>query len=375
MIRKRNIYYYLHLVHGLLIFALLVTGAVLYVPFLRIYFVEYRWTIRTLHTIGGILYFIFILFILPILISYLRKNRLWQKTFHVCLHYFLGIGWFASGIYLWINDPTYLGIRQQTLLIHDVLTLFVIPWILLHITLWYIRKKRKGKQKNSRIHDHDAGDRRQLMTRRDVLILFIGGVASLILGGMIRWYQPISTQFLASLSEAKKRGYFRIYSLRNDPPAYDPATWRLSVDGLVQKSAEWTWEDLMKLPKQKFTYDFHCVTGWSVLGVEWEGIPFQALVKSVKPKQEAIYVKMYSADKLYTETYKLSQLMEENALLTYKLDGKALIQNQGAPLRLFHPAMYGYKAIKWINRIEFTSERGLGYWEEKEGYDIDGYLV
>jgi hypothetical protein len=369
MAKKQTIYYYLHLIHGLFILTLLLTGAVLYVPSFRIFFVEYRWAIRGFHSVLGILYFIFILALIPYLITYLRRNRFWQKTFHICLQFSLGLGWAASGIYLWINNTTYLGIRELSLAVHDVLTLFIIPWTLGHIMIWYLRKKGKGKRIVSK--DRDRGI---LISRRDVLILFSGAMVSLLLGGVFRWYRPISDRFLTSLSEVKRRGYFRIYSVRSDPPIYDPTTWSLLVNGLVQKPMEWLWEDLMKLPKQTFTHDFHCVTGWSVLGVEWEGIPFQELVKSAGPKQEGIYVKMYSSDKIYTETYELSQLLEQNVILAYKLDGKLLIPNQGAPLRLFHPAMHGFKSIKWLHHIEFTAERGLGYWEEKEGYDLNGYI-
>ncbi|MCY9667817.1 molybdopterin-dependent oxidoreductase [Paenibacillus alginolyticus] len=375
MVKKRSFYYYLHFVHGLMILILLVSGTVLYVPTLRIYFVEYRWTIREVHSILGILYFIFILSIIPHLVHYLRRNRFWKKTFHICLQYSLGLGWAASGIYLWINNTAYLRIRQVSLDVHDLLALFIIPWTFGHIMLWYFRKKGEGKRIVRRKRSGDDRDRGILYSRRDVVILFCGGMASILLGGLFRWYQPISTHFLAGLSDIKRRGYFRIYSVRNDPPAFDKTTWRLLVTGLIENPLEWTWDDLMKLPKHTFTHDFHCVTGWSVLGVEWEGISFQELVNSLEPRQEGIYVKMHSADKIYTETYLLSQLMEQNVILAYKIDGKELIGNQGAPLRLFHPAMHGYKSIKWLDHIEFTIERGLGYWEEKEGYDINGYIV
>jgi hypothetical protein len=371
---KKKLYFYLHLIHGLFVLTLLLTGAFLYVPFLRISMVEYRYTIREFHSILGIVYFVFILAVIPYMAGYLRRHRFWQKTFHVCLQYSLGIGWAASGIFLWINNTNYLGIRQTSIGVHDVLSLFIVPWTLGHIGLWYLRKKGIKKRTHSRDQVHSTRDRGIIISRRDVLLLFAGAILSLLAGGLFRWYRPISDHFLAGLNEVKKRGYFRNYSLRNDPPVFDPAAWSLKADGLVEKPTAWTWEELMKLPKQTLTDDFHCVTGWSVLGVEWEGIPFREVVKAVGPRQEGIYVKMYSADQLYSETYQLKQLLEQNVILAYQLDGKALIPTQGAPLRLYHPSMYGYKSIKWLQRMEFTDARGLGYWEEKEGYDLDGYL-
>ena len=35
--------------------------------------------------------------------------------------------------------------------------------------------------------------------------------------------------------------------------------------------------------------------------------------------------------------------------------------------------MYGYKSIKWLERIEATDEVVPGYWEDR-GYDVDGWV-
>jgi sulfoxide reductase catalytic subunit YedY len=33
--------------------------------------------------------------------------------------------------------------------------------------------------------------------------------------------------------------------------------------------------------------------------------------------------------------------------------------------------MFGYKSVKWVNRITITPMQDVGYWEEA-GYNIDG---
>jgi DMSO/TMAO reductase YedYZ molybdopterin-dependent catalytic subunit len=35
--------------------------------------------------------------------------------------------------------------------------------------------------------------------------------------------------------------------------------------------------------------------------------------------------------------------------------------------------MYGYKSIKWLDRIEVVDHVIPGYWEEN-GYDVDGWV-
>jgi hypothetical protein len=371
-VKKQRIYYYLHLCHGLLILFLLLTGAVLYFPSLRTFFHEIRWEMRQLHAIVGVLYFLLILVSLPYLISYLRGVKIWTKTFHVCLQITLAIGWTSTGIFLWINQTMYLGLRQTSIVIHDILSLFIVPWVISHISLWYFRKKGYFRK---RVQVQSGRDRGWLISRRDVLVLFSGALITLTLGALVRWYQPLSERFLTTLDQVKKRGYFRIYSVRSDDPVFDPLTWRLVVDGFVKEPVEFGFDELKSMPQVNFAHDFHCVTGWSVLGVSWRGVTFQQIVEAVKPTPEGVYVKMYSSDKIYTETFELSQLLQQNVILAHELDGKPLIQSQGAPLRLFHPDMYGYKSIKWVERIEFTNVRDQGYWEEKEGYDLDGYIT
>ena len=60
-------------------------------------------------------------------------------------------------------------------------------------------------------------------------------------------------------------------------------------------------------------------------------------------------------------------------LLAYGMDGKPLSRPHGAPVRLVMPQMYGYKSVKWVERIEVQAEAEPGYWEQ-HGYDSDAWL-
>jgi DMSO/TMAO reductase YedYZ molybdopterin-dependent catalytic subunit len=79
----------------------------------------------------------------------------------------------------------------------------------------------------------------------------------------------------------------------------------------------------------------------------------------------------YSLGGVYTESLTLSEASEEQTLLAYGLYGKELLPQQGYPLRVIIPRMFGYKGAKWLYRIEFTDRRHLGYWEQY-GYHVDG---
>jgi DMSO/TMAO reductase YedYZ molybdopterin-dependent catalytic subunit len=143
-------------------------------------------------------------------------------------------------------------------------------------------------------------------------------------------------------------------------------TWHLEVYGEVEKPTTFRFEELKTEPSVVSVSDFHCVEGWSILNNKWEGIPFKAIAEIVKPKGNAIYV-TFECDDDYTTSIPLSELLEDNVLLAYKLNDKPLPPERGGPLRLIIPSKYAYKSPKWIRKIKFTSKHELGYWESR-GY-------
>ncbi len=60
-------------------------------------------------------------------------------------------------------------------------------------------------------------------------------------------------------------------------------------------------------------------------------------------------------------------------LAAYRLDGSTLSQAHGGPVRLYVAPMYGYKSLKWLDRIEVVDRVEPGYWEVR-GYDVDAWV-
>jgi DMSO/TMAO reductase YedYZ molybdopterin-dependent catalytic subunit len=54
--------------------------------------------------------------------------------------------------------------------------------------------------------------------------------------------------------------------------------WTLQLDGLVDTPRTWTWDEFLALPRETFTTDIHCVTKWSKLDTEWEGVSLDMLL-------------------------------------------------------------------------------------------------
>src|SRR6266511_4391531 len=70
-------------------------------------------------------------------------------------------------------------------------------------------------------------------------------------------------------------------------PRVDLNAWRLRLFGLVDKEVEFSWEQFTLLPTITVHCDVHCVTSWSRMDNDFEGVAFLELMKHVKPLPEA----------------------------------------------------------------------------------------
>ncbi|HEY2803684.1 MAG TPA: molybdopterin-dependent oxidoreductase, partial [Actinomycetota bacterium] len=70
-------------------------------------------------------------------------------------------------------------------------------------------------------------------------------------------------------------------------PHFDESTWDLRVYGLVENEYTLSYSELKALPKANIPADMHCVTGWTTLDNDWQGIPFRVLAEKAGPKPEA----------------------------------------------------------------------------------------
>jgi DMSO/TMAO reductase YedYZ molybdopterin-dependent catalytic subunit len=142
-------------------------------------------------------------------------------------------------------------------------------------------------------------------------------------------------------------------------PKFDPKTWDLTVEGLVENPLKLTCEEFLKLPKTASVSDFHCVTGWSRLDNAWEGATFKTVAELVKPLKEAKYVTIM-AEASYSTSLPLEDMLGHDVLLAYTLDGKPLESEHGGPLRLVVPKKYAYKKCKVGKKAEVHSAAGTG---------------
>ena len=149
-------------------------------------------------------------------------------------------------------------------------------------------------------------------------------------------------------------------------PKFDPQSWRLAFDGLVDNPYELTWDELRSEPTEEWRGDIHCVTRWTKKATIWRGVPFKRLVERARPKPEAKFV-LQHADNAYTTNLPLEAMLGDDVLVAYEFDGTALEPIHGGPVRMLVPKLYFWKSAKWLKRFEFLAEDRKGFWEMR-GY-------
>ncbi len=220
--------------------------------------------------------------------------------------------------------------------------------------------------------------------RRALLGMLGLGAVGILWGAKIqdaldRLLQPITLHDSTGLTSfLPTAGRFRIYSVTGGLPSRSEAAYRLTVDGLVDRPTTFDLSDIrVKLPQTQLTRDFQCVTGWRVPEVHWQGVALPALLDAVGAQNAATHVRFRSFDGVYTETLTMVQARRTDVLVAHEMLGRPVTREHGGPVRLYVAPMYGYKSLKWLDRIEVVrnldGDRDPGYWE-RLGYDTDGWV-
>lgn len=166
---------------------------------------------------------------------------------------------------------------------------------------------------------------------------------------------------------------WRYYSVTGAVAPRDPASYSLTVSGLVDRPRTYSYADLQALEQTSFTDTFQCVTGWRVPDVPWSGVRVSDLLASGRPRPEAVGVRYRSFDGTYSVNMTLEQARAEDVIVVLSMYGKPVTHHHGGPVRIYSGSMYGYKSTKWLSEIEVTPDNRPGYWEDR-GYPLNGII-
>jgi DMSO/TMAO reductase YedYZ molybdopterin-dependent catalytic subunit len=145
------------------------------------------------------------------------------------------------------------------------------------------------------------------------------------------------------------------------PTPHTPlADWTFSIDGAVDASVSWSWDELVALPSEAVTRDIHCVTKWSRLDTTWRGVSVDTLLDGVETSVE--YLTAWS-DGGYTTNLALDDVTDGRAWVAYEYEDEPLDPEHGGPARLLVPHLYLWKSAKWVRGLTLTADDEPGFWE------------
>jgi sulfoxide reductase catalytic subunit YedY len=188
---------------------------------------------------------------------------------------------------------------------------------------------------------------------------------------------------LTPLKDVTTYNNFYEFGLGKDDPAENahtlkPRPWTVMCDGECAKPQRLDIDQLLKLfPLEERIYRMRCVEAWSMV-IPWIGFPLGQLIKRLEPTSKAKYVafttlhdtaqmpgqKRSVLDWPYVEGLRIDEAMHPLALIAVGLYGKALYNQNGAPLRLVVPWKYGFKGIKSIVHIKLTEKEPPTSWSQ-----------
>jgi DMSO/TMAO reductase YedYZ molybdopterin-dependent catalytic subunit len=181
-------------------------------------------------------------------------------------------------------------------------------------------------------------------------------------------------------------------------PTVDADTWRLRIDGLVERPLSLELQDISRLPSETRVVTLECagngrhtldppVPGepWrygAVSTAEWTGTPLTEILDRVGVMPAATTLVFRGVDHGSVEgrpgavhferSLPLDTSRQAQALLAYAMNGEPLPLQHGYPLRLVVPGWYGVASVKWLTTIDVTDSPFDGYFQaDKYWYETD----
>jgi DMSO/TMAO reductase YedYZ molybdopterin-dependent catalytic subunit len=148
-------------------------------------------------------------------------------------------------------------------------------------------------------------------------------------------------------------------------PDINKTNWKLRVYGLIENELNLDWDAFQALPQSTDVSDFHCVTRWTRLDMDWVGVKAQEILM-MAPLENAKYVTLHGYDG-YTTNLPLEALLDDDVMIAHSVLGYPLTTAHGGPVRMIVPKRYAWKGAKWLKAIELHEHDRRGFWEVR-GY-------
>ena len=192
-----------------------------------------------------------------------------------------------------------------------------------------------------------------------------------------------------------------LFYVRNhwaDIPEIDAESYRLAVDGQVERPLSLSFQDLLDMPQKRFQVTFECcgnspvpdywgkvtrtssvmeqIKGHGIMGnAEWAGVSLADVLQRAGVKDSAVEVMFEGADHgpdetvgdppevTYERSLPIAKATHADTLLAYQMNGEPLPAIHGFPLRLLVSGWYGMNSVKWLVGIHVLDHVFDGFYQ------------
>jgi len=254
----------------------------------------------------------------------------------------------------------------------------------------------------------------QQLTRRYLIGLGITGAAALVCGRRASAADAPSALLAAEVAKLKyltEPDAFGTVERGNPLPYKQPLeklreigltrdTWKLEVVADPAAPAKLgaplskelgtalDWDGLMRLAERhavRYLKIMTCNNGGSPLGMGlWEGVPLRTIVWLTRPESDCrrvFYDGAHNDDpqQLFRSSLPIGRVLEDPpglqpVIVCYKLNGEFLSGKRGGPVRMIVPEAYGFKSVKWLQRVVLTNAPYANDTYANGNNDVDSYM-
>ncbi|MDB4069797.1 protein-methionine-sulfoxide reductase catalytic subunit MsrP [Candidatus Pelagibacter sp.] len=224
----------------------------------------------------------------------------------------------------------------------------------------------------------------QIYNKRRKFIKSIGlGVGSLSLSSipfLNNAYSQNKNELTSYKDITTYNNYYEFGTGKGDPfknsQEFVTKPWSVTIEGEVANPITLSAEEIISLfPSEERIYKLRCVEGWSMV-IPWMGFSLSKLLSKVSIKNTAKFVEfesVYDPEQMkgqrypvlnwpYKEGLRIDEAMHPITTVVTGLYGKALPNQNGAPLRIFVPWKYGFKSAKAIVKIKLVENIPTSSW-------------
>ncbi len=158
-------------------------------------------------------------------------------------------------------------------------------------------------------------------------------------------------------------------------PEVDIGSYRLKVTGLVETEREYTLSDLQQRSQFQQNAGFECggnsprLYNGLIGNANWGGVRLRDILAECGIKPEGKEVVFFGADsgtenirdtdveQNFARSLSTEDAMRSENMLALQMNGEALPQFHGRPLRLLVPGFYGVANVKWLTQIHVQDRR------------------